>query len=328
MIVTRCPACQTAFRVKPEQLRARQGKVRCGKCQTVFNALDSLAYRADSPPPAAPSPEPGPEAPVAAPEAPIAALLVTEEAWPETPPAEVAEPPAAPEEAAEPPAAPEEVAEPPAAPEEAAEPPAAPEEVAEPEEPAPAPEQPPPEEPRFLPEEAVEAPAHEGEPAPAPRRMGTALWSLAIAVALLAVAAQSLYVFRAQLAMRHPEWRPQLEEWCGRLGCEVPLPRQADLIAIETSELHPDPERNNLLVLQAVIRNRAGVAQAYPHLELTLTDTREQPLVRRIFAPADYLPPGTDVRSGLAANRDATVNLWLDPGNLGASGYRLYVFYP
>ncbi len=290
MIVTRCPACQTAFRVKPEQLRARQGKVRCGKCQTVFNALDSLAYRADAPPavfpPTAPS-SPAPEA------APIAALLVTEEPWPETPPAETA----------------------------------VYEETAVHEEPAPAPEQPPAEEPRF-PEEAAAAPAHEGEPAPAPRRLGTVLWSLAIGLALLAVAAQSLYVFRTELAMRHPEWRLQLEEWCGRLGCEVPLPRQANLIAIETSELHPDPERNNLLVLQAVIRNRAGFAQAYPHLELTLTDTRDQPLVRRIFAPADYLPPDTDVRSGLGANRDATVNLWLDPGNLGASGYRLYVFYP
>lgn len=298
MIVTRCPACQTDFRVKPEQLRARQGKVRCGKCRTVFNALDSLAYRADLPPFAAPSPEPGPEAHVAVPQDPIATLLVREEAWPETPPAEAAEPPAAPGEAVVP------------------------------EEPAPAPEQPSPEEPRFLPEEAVEAPAHEGGPGPAPRRMGTMLWGLAIALALLAMAAQSLYLFRAQLAMRHPEWRPQLEEWCARLGCEVPLSRQADLIAIETSELHPDPERNDLLVLQAVIRNRAGFAQAYPHLELTLTDTRDQPLVRRIFAPADYLPPGTDVRSGLAANRDAAVNLWLDPGNVGASGYRLYVFYP
>ena len=39
---TRCPGCQTIFRVSPEQLKARVGKVRCGQCQTVFNALDSL----------------------------------------------------------------------------------------------------------------------------------------------------------------------------------------------------------------------------------------------------------------------------------------------
>ncbi len=39
---TRCPECQTSFRVTPEQLKARAGKVRCGQCQGVFNALDSL----------------------------------------------------------------------------------------------------------------------------------------------------------------------------------------------------------------------------------------------------------------------------------------------
>ena len=41
-MLTRCPACATSFRVTPEQLKLRAGKVRCGKCQTVFNAIDSL----------------------------------------------------------------------------------------------------------------------------------------------------------------------------------------------------------------------------------------------------------------------------------------------
>ena len=41
-MLTRCPSCATAFRVTPEQLKVRSGTVRCGKCQTIFNALDSL----------------------------------------------------------------------------------------------------------------------------------------------------------------------------------------------------------------------------------------------------------------------------------------------
>ena len=36
------PSCATHFRVTPEQLKARTGRVRCGECQNVFNALDSL----------------------------------------------------------------------------------------------------------------------------------------------------------------------------------------------------------------------------------------------------------------------------------------------
>ena len=41
-MLTRCPACETRFRVTAEQLKARSGRVRCGACQHVFNALDSL----------------------------------------------------------------------------------------------------------------------------------------------------------------------------------------------------------------------------------------------------------------------------------------------
>ena len=41
--VTACPACATCFRVYPQQLATRQGKVRCGKCGEAFNALERLA---------------------------------------------------------------------------------------------------------------------------------------------------------------------------------------------------------------------------------------------------------------------------------------------
>lgn len=36
--VVRCPACQTAFKVTPEQLAVANGMVRCGHCQQVFDA--------------------------------------------------------------------------------------------------------------------------------------------------------------------------------------------------------------------------------------------------------------------------------------------------
>jgi predicted Zn finger-like uncharacterized protein len=42
-LVTKCPACDTVFRVTPDQLQAREGKVRCGRCMTVFDAAKALA---------------------------------------------------------------------------------------------------------------------------------------------------------------------------------------------------------------------------------------------------------------------------------------------
>lgn len=40
---TECPACETTFRLSAEDLRRAQGRVRCGECGKVFNALESLA---------------------------------------------------------------------------------------------------------------------------------------------------------------------------------------------------------------------------------------------------------------------------------------------
>lgn len=60
MMLTRCPACQTVFRLRPEQLHARGGEVRCGHCFHPFNALENrLAAAGDAPaarPPAASPP--------------------------------------------------------------------------------------------------------------------------------------------------------------------------------------------------------------------------------------------------------------------------------
>src|SRR5882762_401055 len=42
-MITRCPACATAFRVTEPQLRARTGQVRCGRCGALFDALSALS---------------------------------------------------------------------------------------------------------------------------------------------------------------------------------------------------------------------------------------------------------------------------------------------
>lgn len=41
-LATRCTACGTIFRVVQDQLKVSEGWVRCGRCEEVFNALESL----------------------------------------------------------------------------------------------------------------------------------------------------------------------------------------------------------------------------------------------------------------------------------------------
>ncbi|MBP9684584.1 MAG: zinc-ribbon domain-containing protein, partial [Rhodoferax sp.] len=37
-LITRCPACETLFKVVPDQLRMSEGWVRCGQCSEIFDA--------------------------------------------------------------------------------------------------------------------------------------------------------------------------------------------------------------------------------------------------------------------------------------------------
>ena len=153
-------------------------------------------------------------------------------------------------------------------------------------------------------------------------------WAIAALILLLLLVAQSAYYFRVDLAARVPGLKPALVSYCRLLKCTVPLPQKTDLIGIESSELVADPKHENQIILNALLRNRATFAQAYPNLELTLNDSQDKPLVRRIVRPADYLPPSESQATGLLPNRELGIKLHLYTGELRPTGYRLALFYP
>ncbi|MFL6574510.1 MAG: DUF3426 domain-containing protein, partial [Burkholderiales bacterium] len=156
-------------------------------------------------------------------------------------------------------------------------------------------------------------------------------WALAALFAALAIGVQVAYRFRAELAASYPEAGLVLRALCQPLGCDVPLPRRPDLMSIDSSELQADSRREGLIVLNAVIRNKARFPQDYPALELTLTDEGERPVLRRVLAPRDYLEPQRRdelLRQGIAAGGETPLRLFLDTSRTRAVGYRLYLFYP
>jgi len=157
------------------------------------------------------------------------------------------------------------------------------------------------------------------------------LWGAAAILAAIAIAAQFAYRFRAELAATAPQVRDPMRAICKPLGCEVPLPRRVELMSIDSSELQADARREGLIVLNAVIRNRARFPQDYPALELTLTDEVDRPVLRRVLAPGDYLEQARReelVRQGIAAGTEAVLRVFLDTSRTRATGYRLYLFYP
>jgi hypothetical protein len=75
------------------------------------------------------------------------------------------------------------------------------------------------------------------------------------------------------------------------------------------------------------LHNRAQYDQAWPSLELTLTDTQDAVISRRVLSVDDYLPSAAK-SPVFSANAEVALRLWIEAKELGAAGYRLYVFYP
>jgi Protein of unknown function (DUF3426) len=122
--------------------------------------------------------------------------------------------------------------------------------------------------------------------------------------------------------------KPALIGYCRILKCSVPLPQHSDLISIESSGLEADPANENQITLNALLRNRAPYAQAFPNLELTLNDKLDKPLARRMFMPGDYLPQTEIETAGLPPNHEIVINLHLYTTDLRPFGYRLVLLYP
>ena len=162
---------------------------------------------------------------------------------------------------------------------------------------------------------------------PRPRRRPNRLWWLAGTLLLLALTAQVTYHYRGEVAVLLPEAKLLVQRICEELGCDVPLPRQVDLLGIESSDLQADLAHPSVMVLTATLRNRANYIQAFPALELTLTNIQNQAVARRVLTPPDYAPRDTRPESGFAAGGEIQVRIYIEAAALTPTGYRLYLFH-
>lgn len=163
--------------------------------------------------------------------------------------------------------------------------------------------------------------------APPPRR--NALWAVLSLLLLCGAGAQASYAYRTEILVNYPQMRPLFDRACAWIGCSIGLPRLAEWLHIESSDLQQfDAGRAGEVELTALVRNRAPVAVEYPAFELTLTNAAEQVIARRVLRPAEYLNAETRVEEGLRGRGELAIRLFLDTGKIRASGYRVYLFYP
>lgn len=159
------------------------------------------------------------------------------------------------------------------------------------------------------------------------RRPGVRAVLLLLALALGALlAAQYAVQDRDRLAATQPALRPLIEALCKPLLCQVGPPRQIEAIVIDSSTFNR--LRGDAYRLSFALKNQAAMPVAMPAIELTLTDTQDQPVVRRVLSPADMGASSSVI--GPQADWSATLALSVASGGSGGriAGYRLLAFYP
>jgi predicted Zn finger-like uncharacterized protein len=372
-LITRCPACGTMFKVVTDQLKVSQGWVRCGHCAEVFDASAHLLPRdmsSLSAPTAtlAPAPEPPPEfdrptepqsLPMADPPveparqewAPARSFADRAPLRPSSPGWEEAQDSAADFDPARWKRAQQERQHDPL------------ELPAEPLPEAPLPRQP------AMVSQAIEddssfaySDVDSGMPGQAVqhdvsfvrearrkafwRKPLTRLTLLLLSLLLLAtLVAQWAVQQRDMLAALEPRLLSPLQALCGPLHCEIRPPRHIEALVIDSSTFNrvaPDVYR-----LSFTLKNTGVATLEMPSLEVTLTDTQDQAVVRRILSPAQFGAKGAtlaaqselaglvimkvsgEVAAASPPSASATSSSSSPaPSPLRVAGYRVLAFYP
>ena len=312
-LITRCPACQTSFRVVPDQLRMSEGWVRCGQCSDIFDAQANLQTATASNPPdgdvdveiaVANSPvsseteqnratdaldlqtalrevvasrggrgDTSEAALESLPSGSVGKLSVSTKRLPDEPPPSTSD--------------------------------------------------------EVQTDEMQEGISFLGKgKAPTAKQITWVKVTLAILglVLLLVLGVQASVFERNRLASFFPDLKPHLQNLCAHLNCTVSTLKQFESVVVDNSTF--SRQRGDTYRFGLVLKNTAAVELAMPAIELTLTDSQDQPLLRKVLTATD-LGAKTDT---LAANAEwsgaVALSAKVNGGAERISGYRVLAFYP
>ena len=150
------------------------------------------------------------------------------------------------------------------------------------------------------------------------------IWKILAAPLALLLLIQFVHTYRHSLA-RHPRLGQAIIGIYGALGAD--LQPDWNLHAYEILQWHlgSDPAMPGTLKVRANLKNVAPFAQPYPLLKLVLEDRWGERVREREFEPAEYLDPATAPDRLLAPAQQATATVSIvDPGP-DAEGFRFDV---
>ncbi|CAN5419490.1 hypothetical protein BH11PSE11_BH11PSE11_01220 [soil metagenome] len=148
------------------------------------------------------------------------------------------------------------------------------------------------------------------------------------AILLVSAILQGAYLFRNQIAAHFPQLKPLMAQACSAVGCVLGLPMQIDATTIESDGPHPLATSKDGFEFTALLRNYSQTAQAWPHIELILKDADGKMVVRRVFAPAEYLASRDELPKGIPAKSEHAAKLFFELAQVKVARYEVDRFYP
>jgi predicted Zn finger-like uncharacterized protein len=159
-------------------------------------------------------------------------------------------------------------------------------------------------------------------------RAGMALVGLAL---LSTLGLQVVRHERDRIAAALPAALPWLQELCSLSSCDVGPLKQIDAVVVDASSFNKlrSDGSSEQYKLGLSLKNTGHLAVAMPHIELSLNDAQDQPLLRRVLSPTDFgsaqnvLAPVTEFAGGTTVAVDTR-----QLAGARIAGYRVWAFYP
>jgi predicted Zn finger-like uncharacterized protein len=157
-----------------------------------------------------------------------------------------------------------------------------------------------------------------------------------ISVLAVALAAQVALQERDRVAAQWPQSKPWLERLCRFANCQIQAFKQIEAITVDASSFNRDPRSPALpdsglqtYSVGVTLKNIGTLPVALPHIELSLQDSNEQTILRRVLTPAQL---GMNAPSlGAAQDLSGKLSVQIDAAKLAGGrvqGYRILAFYP
>lgn len=131
---------------------------------------------------------------------------------------------------------------------------------------------------------------------------------------------------RDRIAAWASSLKPALQALCAPLNCTLSPLRRLDSIMIESASF--TKQQGSIYQLNFLVKNTAATALAVPAIELTLTNSFDQPVVRRVFLAKEFGVQFAEMAAGAEWQASLAVEVKVSEGVDLVVGYRVLAFYP